>query len=187
MSHQQPHPGPNDFGRPDQHFQPPMNQFGHLAPQQYGQPAPHSGSDLARADRGFPEPTNPYMPPAQAPLGPPGRPQDTTVLLLLSFITFGIWAFVWYYRAGEDLKRFTGQGMGGGGHLLMALLLEIVEIFILPSEIQKAYECTGQRSPVSAVTGLWVLLGAWLVIPLFVYIYQVNGALNDLWRSQGAR
>ncbi len=193
MSYQQPQPGPNGFGQPGHqpHDQPPVNQFTQPAPQQFGQPAPHGGSELAPISQGFPEPTNPYAPATNAPmgppLGPPGRPQDTTLLLLLTFLTGGIWGLVWYYRAGEDLKRFTGTGMGGGVHLLFALFLGIVEDFILPNEIQHAYDRIGRRSPVSAMTGLWVLLGFWLVIPIFIYMYKVNGALNDLWRAAGAR
>lgn len=137
-------------------------------------------------------PANPYQPaprpayggtPGPGPVGPPGQPQDTTTLLLLTVVTGGIWGLIWHYRTGEDLKRFTGTGIGGGGHLLLSLFLGIVDSFVLPNEIEQAYHRVGRPSPVSAMTGLWVLLG-FLVIPLFIYLYTVNGALNDLWRSQ---
>ena len=166
MSYQQP-PLPNQPEFPQYH-----------APQGQGFPGPHQPQhhgQLAPINQGFHDPANSYAPPMNMPapgyLGPPGRPQDTTLLILLTFVTAGIWGLVWYYRAGEDLKRFTGTGMGGGVHLLLGLFLGIVEDFVLPNEIQHAYDRIGRRSPVSAMTGLWVLFGFWLVIPLFVYIY----------------
>ena len=40
----------------------------------------------------------------------------------------------------------------------------------------------------SAVTGLWALLLGWFFfVGLIVWFVKTNGALNDYWRSVGAR
>ena len=68
----------------------------------------------------------------------------------------------------------------------MAVLLAFVPFamfFITPHEVGRAHERSGRRSPVNALTGLWLLL------PLageIVWFAQTNNALNDYWRSLAA-
>ena len=56
------------------------------------------------------------------------------------------------------------------------------------NEVGGLYERRGQARPVSAVTGLWALLLGWFFyVGLIVWFVKTNGALNDYWRSLGAR
>ena len=43
-------------------------------------------------------------------------------LVLLFIFTFGIYPIIWTYKFQSDLKRQTGKGFGGLGHLFMILV-----------------------------------------------------------------
>ena len=104
--------------------------------------------------------------------------------ILLMIVTLGIWGFFWTYRTNEDLKRYNGDGMGGWLGVVVYLLLSVILMFTIPNEIKNAYQRDGRSSPVSAVWGLWFLLP---IIGHFVWYLKVQSALNDFWRSKGAR
>ena len=189
-------PGQNfpQYSPPATHTQPDAQPqpYGQAQPPAYGQPQPY-GQMFTYGQPG--QPAQQYQPvpynqpggrfPAQTVGRPIGRPQDTTVLLLLMLITFGIYGLIYYYRAYRDLQLFTGHGVGGGLGLVLALFTPATG-FLLPHEIKRAYQASGRPSPVGAWHGLLVIPGAYLLVLPFVWWYQVNGALNDLWRSQGA-
>jgi hypothetical protein len=104
--------------------------------------------------------------------------------ILLMIVTLGIWGFFWTYRTNEDLKRYNGDGLGGWLGVVIYLLLNVILMFTIPNEIKNAYERDGRPSPVSALWGLWFLLP---IIGHFVWYLKVQSALNDFWRSKGAR
>jgi hypothetical protein len=104
--------------------------------------------------------------------------------ILLMIVTLGIWGFFWTYRTNEDLKRYNGDGLGGWLGVVIYLLLNVILMFTIPNEIKNAYERDGRPSPVSALWGLWFLLP---IIGNFVWYLKVQSALNDFWRSKGAR
>lgn len=179
---------PQTYGQPQSYGQSQPQTYGHPQSPAYGQ-----GQPAAYGQPG--QPAQQYQPvaynqpggrfPVQTMGRPIGRPQDTTVLLLLMLITFGIYGLIYFYRAYRDLQLFTGHGVGGGLGLVLALFTPATG-FLLPHEIKRAYQTTGRPSPVGAWHGLLVVPGAYLLVLPFVWWYQVNGALNDLWRSQGA-
>jgi len=78
----------------------------------------------------------------------------------------------------------TGDGLGGGLALLLALLVGIVMPFLTASEVGRLYERRGQRPPVTGITGLWILLP---LVGAIVWFVKTNGALNTYWRSLGAQ
>ncbi len=124
---------------------------------------------------------------AQVANGPVGKVRSTGSCILLSIVTLGIYPMVWYYQTHEEMKRHTGEGLGGGLALVIAIFFGIVLSFLTPGEVGRLYERRGQQAPVSAVTGLWTLLGAIIVIGPIVWFVKTNGALNAYWRSVGAR
>ena len=155
---------------------------------------------------GVPEPTSPASPPppmSAAPVqaaaygspvampaagGPIGKVRGTGVGMLLFIVTFGIYGLVWYYKTHEEMKRHSGQGIGGGIAVLLAFFVGIVSPFLLASEVGGLYERSGRTKPVSGATGLWYLLLFWLFfIGPIVWYVKVNGALNSYWRSLGAQ
>ena len=65
-----------------------------------------------------------------------------------SIITLGIYYLVWSYKVFKENKEFSGEGVGGVIGLILALLLGIVNWFLLPAEIGNIYERMGREKPV---------------------------------------
>ncbi|MGY1695984.1 DUF4234 domain-containing protein [Geodermatophilus sp. SYSU D00814] len=131
------------------------------------------------------------MPPVPAgahfpPSGPIGRVRGTGVAILLTIVTLGIYSLVWYYSVHEEMKRHTGNGLGGGLALVIALFLGFVSPFVTSSEVGALYERAGRAKPVSGATGLWYLPGVFILVGPIVWFVKTNGALNAYWRSLGA-
>ena len=70
------------------------------------------------------------------------------------------------------------KGIGGVLGLVLALLLGIVNWFVLPSEIGNIYERMGQEKPVRGVTGFWNLIP---IVGFFIWIWKVQTAMNRLY------
>lgn len=135
-----------------------------------------------------PPPMPQAQPTAMMPAsGPVGQVRSTGTCILLTIVTLGIYTWVWYFKTHEEMKRHTGEGLGGGVALILAIFISIVMPFLTPNEVGRLYERRGQQPPVTAVTGLWFLLLGWFfLVGAIVWFVKVNGALNDYWRSVGA-
>ena len=122
---------------------------------------------------------------AAAPVGnaPIGKVRSTGTCILLAIVTLGIYTWVWYFKTHEEMKQHSGTGLGGAVALILAIFVGPVMVFLTPHEIGGLYERRGQEKPVSAVTGLWILLP---LIGAIVWFVKSNGALNSYWRSVGA-
>jgi hypothetical protein len=131
------------------------------------------------------------MPPPGAQLaatGPIGQVRSTGTCFLLTIVTLGFYTWYWYYKTHDEMKRHSGQGIGGGVALILAIFVGIVMPFLSSNEVGGLYERRGQARPVSAVTGLWALLLGWFFfVGLIVWFVKTNGALNAYWRSLGAQ
>jgi hypothetical protein len=153
---------------------------GAYVPAQYGQPQ-YNQPPVAW---GGPQQPAPYG----APLGPIGKVRSTWAVIGLSIITLGIYSLFYYYATHEEMKRHSGEGVGGAIGLVLAIVgLGIVTPFLLPHEVGNLYVRQGRNRPVSATTGLWVLLGSIILVGPLVWLIKTNGALNAYWRSVGAR
>ncbi|TFV63173.1 DUF4234 domain-containing protein [Geodermatophilus sp. DF01-2] len=111
------------------------------------------------------------------------RPTGLTILLFL--VTFGIWGFVWYFQVHEEMKRHSGQGIGGVIALVIAIFLGMVSPFLVSHEVGQLYARRGQRPPVSALTALWFFPGIVILVGPFIWFARTNSALNRYWRSLG--
>ena len=140
---------------------------------------------------GPPSPANavPAMPGSAALAAPPiGKIRSTGTCVLLMIVTLGIYGWVWYFKTHDEMKRHSGTGLGGGVALVLAIFVGIVMPFLSSNEVGHLYERRGQKPPVSALTGLWVLLLGWFFfVGAIVWFVKTNGALNAYWRSLGAR
>ena len=129
-------------------------------------------------------PPAPYADPSAVSLG---KIRGTGMCIFLTVITFGIYALVWYFSTHEEMKRHSGQGIGGGLALVLALLVGIVMPYLNSSEVGGLYERAGMRKPVSGATGLWYFPGMFILVGPLVWFIKTNGALNAYWRAQGVR
>ena len=115
--------------------------------------------------------------------GPLGQPRSIGLSILFFIITFGIYGLYWVYKTHEEIKKHSGQGVGGVVGLVIYIVIGIVTVFVIPSEIRQMYEQDGREPPVRGTTGLWNLL---LIVGTFIWFFKVQGALNRYWESKGA-
>jgi hypothetical protein len=158
------------------------------ATQQYGQPYPgQQYQQPAAGQYGYGAmPGAPVHAQYARPNGPIGQVRSTGLQILLFFVTFGIWSFVYYFQTHEEMKKHTGEGIGGVLALVLSFFVGIVSPFLLSHEVGGLYERRGQQKPVSALTALWFFPGMFLLVGPFIWFIQTNKALNDYWRSVGA-
>jgi Domain of unknown function (DUF4234) len=116
--------------------------------------------------------------------GPIGKVRSPLVVLLLSIVTLGIYGLYYYYKVFQEMKDYSGEGLGGILGLLLSLFCGIVTVFLLPAEVGNLYSREGQKAPIGAVTGLWILLP---ILGGFILLWKVQGRLNDFWRAKGAK
>jgi hypothetical protein len=115
--------------------------------------------------------------------GPPGKIRGWVAVALLGIVTCGIYLWFWAYYVFEEDKQHSGEGIGGIGGVLFQIFIPIVNWFLLPSEIGKIYEKAGKEKPVRGVTGFWNLIP---IVGYFIWIYQVQTAMNERWEEMGA-
>ena len=120
--------------------------------------------------------------------GPVGKIRSTGMCVLLTIVTLGIYSIYWYYATHDEMKKHSGNGLGGGIALVLAIFVGPVMVFLTPNEVGGLYERKGRAKPVSAATGLWYLLLGWFfLVGAIIWFVKTNGALNEYWKSQGAQ
>ena len=157
---------------------------------------PDAAADQAAFAQGLPAAPPPLTPaaspgavlPVASASGEVGRIRNTGTCILLMIVTLGIYGLFWYFKTHEEMKRHSGQGIGGVVALLLAIFVGIVMPFLNSNEVGHLYERRGEKPPVTALTGLWALLLGWFFfVGVIVWFVKTNGALNAYWRSLGAR
>jgi hypothetical protein len=109
------------------------------------------------------------------------KERDPLVVVLLSIVTLGIYFLYWTYQVFRELKEKTNQGIGPVVGLVLAILLGIVNWFVLPSEIGNMYAAAGKPKPVSGATGFWNFIP---LVGAIIWIYKCQNALNHAWTGE---
>ena len=113
-----------------------------------------------------------------------GNTRSIPLSILWAVLTLGIYTLVWVYKTHDEVKRYSGNGIGGVLGLVVYILISPITFFVIPSEVRYMYEdLDGERSPVRGIHGLWFLLP--LIGPI-IWFVQVQGALNRYGQSKGA-
>lgn len=116
--------------------------------------------------------------------GPVGNTRSIGLSILWAVLTLGIYAFIWTYKTHDEIKRYSGNGVGGVLGLVIFMLVAPVTYFVVPSEVRYMYEdLDGGKSPVTGIYGLWFLLP---LVGSLIWFIQVQGALNRYWEGKGA-
>jgi Domain of unknown function (DUF4234) len=113
-----------------------------------------------------------------------GETRSIGLSILWAILTLGIYALYWVFKSHEEMKQYSGEGVGGWLGLVIYLVIAPVTWFLIPSEVGKLYVRDGQQPPVTGITGLWLLLP---LIGAIVWFVKVQGALNRFWESKEAR
>lgn len=151
-------------------------------PQGYGQPG---YGQQPYPQQGYGQPG--YAPVGYQGAGQPGQIRGNGFCIGLFIITLGIYGLVWYYQVHEEMKRHSGDGLGGVVALVFAIFIGIVSPYLASHEVGKLYERRGQQQPVTAVTGLWYFPGIFILVGPIIWFVKTNNALNDYWRSMGVQ
>ena len=93
---------------------------------------------------GQPMPSVPAYAQYAQPQGPIGQMRPTGMIMLLFFVTLGIWAFIYYYQTHEEMKRHTGEGIGGVIAVVIAIFVGLVNPFLLSHEVGQLYTRRGR-------------------------------------------
>ena len=108
-----------------------------------------------------------------------GKIRSPVSVILLSVVTLGIYSLYWQYASFKEMKMSSGEGIGGGLGLLFAILLGVVNIFLLPHEVGQLFSREGRESnDVSVVTGFWVLIP---FVGWIIWVVKAQGQLNRYW------
>jgi hypothetical protein len=129
------------------------------------------------------------MPMEAAPMaaagGGHGKVRSPIRTILLSVVSLGFYQMIWHWKVAGENERHAGVGPGGLMHFVQLLipLWNIVRIVKFHREIGAVQEASGIAKTVSGRTFLWC------IIPLagpFIYIFKVQGGINDAWQARGA-
>ena len=113
----------------------------------------------------------------------PGKIRSPLTVVLLTIVTIGIYGLYWYFRTYQDMKDYRGKGIGGVLGLLLGLFCSIVNIFLLPSEVEGLMRDSGKEPTISALAGFWNF------IPIaggIIWVYKIQNRLNEVWTAAGA-
>ena len=110
--------------------------------------------------------------------GPPGRSRNWVAVAALTIVTCGIYGVVWQYLVFKENREYSGDGVGGGVALILAIFLGVVNLFLLPAEVGNIAAKAGRAKPVTGLTGFWNLIPfvGWLI-----WLAKVQRAINAQW------
>lgn len=109
----------------------------------------------------------------------------------LSFITLGIYFFVWYFKVNSELVDFgqsrSTQELGDSPSVsllamipgFIAIVPPIVSFFKFGKRLNRAQEMTGERVGFNPVLGVVLFL---IFSPIAIFLAQ--GSLNHVWQNQ---
>lgn len=113
---------------------------------------------------------------------PIGRQRGPGFVLVMYFVTIGIYGIYWIYKSYEEMKGYRGKGVNGIVGVLLAFI--IVTTFLLPAYVGYMYREDGNnRPPISGWSGFWVLIP---YAGVFIWLYKIQTSLNTFWESKGA-
>lgn len=108
--------------------------------------------------------------------------RSTGLTVLITIVTCGIWAMIWSYKNGDELKRYSGEGLGGVAYLVITLLFAPVTMFMMANEVEQLYRKEGKEPPITTLWGLWFLLP---LIGNLIWYVRIQSALNNYWVEHG--
>jgi len=115
--------------------------------------------------------------------GPVGTQRRPVIVVILFIVTIGIYGLYWYYKTFQEMKDYSGQGLGGVLGLLLSIFCGIITIFLLPGEVAGLYERSGKEPPISALAGFWNFIP---IVGGIIWLVKVQRRLNEFWIAQGA-
>src|SRR5262245_31986790 len=117
---------------------------------------------------------------------PLGQKRGVAFVVVIGFITLGFYWWYWAFKTQDEMRKHTGDGLGGVLGLVIWIIISPISAFVIPSEVGSMYRSAGKEPPIGGWTGLWFFPFGFLVIPLIVWFVKVQRALNAYWESAGS-
>jgi hypothetical protein len=109
-----------------------------------------------------------------------GKQRNGIVVVLLSIITLGIYWLVYVYKTSQEIKSYSGVGLGGPIALIIAIFVGFLTPFLLGNDVKGARLRAGLPERVSALTGFW----SWIpLVGIFIFARKLQNALNEYWSA----
>ncbi|MDR2547625.1 MAG: DUF4234 domain-containing protein [Lachnospiraceae bacterium] len=111
-----------------------------------------------------------------------GLTRNPVMVIVLSFITCGIYSFYWHYKAGDEIRMALGRPDAINPMLVIFSIICFPLMFYYIYTVDKALvELAAARGkPYTSNFVLWIVLCV-LGIGLFVEMFMVQDTLNDIW------
>ena len=126
-------------------------------------------------------------PPGLPARGPKGHQRDPAVVLLLSFVTCGIYYLYWIYMVSDETRNYIGEPDTDPG---VEVILSLVTCFMYTYYWD--YKMGRKLAAMQAMAGVPVTDNAILYLVLnffqlgFLPMLIQQGHLNEIWRSPTA-
>jgi Domain of unknown function (DUF4234) len=115
--------------------------------------------------------------------GPAGQPRGVAFVILIGVVTLGIYWLYWVYKTQDEMKRHSGDGVGGVLGLVIWIVISPVSAFVIPAEVGNLYANAGRPKPITGWAGLWLFPFGLFLIPAIVWFVKVQRRLNHYWES----
>ena len=115
-----------------------------------------------------------------------GVQRNGLVVLLLSIITCGIYAYYWYYQIMEDINRASGeQRINSVGLLIGSILCFPIVWVVLYKVDRELARLSGEEGTYYKENFImWLLLTILCGIGSIVAMFQICGAYNQIWNKR---
>jgi len=111
-----------------------------------------------------------------------GTKREPIVVILLSFVTCGIYSLYWHYKAGDEIRTALGKPDAINPVLVFAGIICFPFMFYYVYTIDKGLAELAQKRGVAYSSNfvLWLLL-CLIGVGFFVEMFMVQDKLNDIW------
>jgi len=108
-----------------------------------------------------------------------GKTRNAGAVILLSFITFGIYTIIWYYRINKEIKEHDRKQNFSPGWATVAFccpIVNLVSAYNTADRIKRMQKADGSQDLISPGAAL-----VWVLVFGIGYPIVVQGALNNHW------
>lgn len=116
-----------------------------------------------------------------------GKTRNPIVVLLLGFVTCGIYTLYWAYTCADEINKITGQERISPVLFLISFFIPYLPLYFVHKADQNFTEI-GQKEgvPYESKFILWLVL--FLVgVGYLVFMFQAQEMLNKIWDARGGK
>lgn len=174
------------YGGPSPSGPAPQGQYrGAQGPQtQYGQQGPRP-----QGQYGGPQGPRPQGAGPGRPMFSVGEYRDPIMIILLSIITCGIYFYIWHYKVSEEINNYVGNQEATSPLMAALGFCCFIPTWINMSQVDNILFDINMRERRRSEKRfiLWLLLSLVVGAGSFIYMYQVQDNLNEIWEQYGVR